>query len=161
MLSVGPKLRLLLLLSCMTLVILLQVSDAKRDLKTACSTCRQITDNFDKVTDPLLIYHVFLFYRQDASVSGCLECLMMLLYLCFTSDFIFCLRALKEQQSRTLVEATRPGRRGNCPNMRQGETVQPGQSKLQVTKTQNLVREPCLLCTKLQSLFHLHKWVGV
>lgn len=45
--------------------------------------------------------------------------------------------------------------------MRQGETVQPGQSKLQVTKTQKLVREPCLLCTKLQSLFHLHKWVGV
>lgn len=37
--------------------------------------------------------------------------------------FIFCLRALKEQQSRTLVEATQPGRRGNCPNMRQGETA--------------------------------------
>lgn len=91
MLSVGPKLRLLLLLSCTTLVILLQVSDAKRDLKTACSTCRQITDNFNKVTEPLLIliYHVFLFYRQDASVSGCLACLMMPSYLCFTSDFIF------------------------------------------------------------------------
>lgn len=89
MLPVGPKLRLPLLLSCMLLVILLQVSDAKRDLKSACSTCRQITDNFNKVTDPLLICYVFLLYCQDASVSGCPECLMMPLYLCCTGDFIF------------------------------------------------------------------------
>lgn len=51
MLSVGPKLRLLLLLSCIVLVIISQVSDAKRDLKSACSTCREITDNFNKVTE--------------------------------------------------------------------------------------------------------------
>lgn len=40
------------------------------------------------------------------------------------SNFFF--RALKEQQNRTLVEATRPGRRENSLNMRQGEMVQPG-----------------------------------
>lgn len=51
MLSTGPELRLLRLLSCVTLVLLFQVNDAKRDLKGACSTCRQITDNFNKVRE--------------------------------------------------------------------------------------------------------------
>ncbi|XP_038595018.1 cysteine-rich with EGF-like domain protein 2 [Micropterus salmoides] len=50
MLSTGPELRLLRLLSCVTLVLLFQVTDTKRDLN-ACSTCRQITDNFNKGFD--------------------------------------------------------------------------------------------------------------
>ncbi len=49
MLSIGPKLRLLLLLSCVTIILLFHGTDAKKDLKSACSTCRQITDNFNKV----------------------------------------------------------------------------------------------------------------
>uniref|UniRef100_A0AAX7TR16 EGF-like domain-containing protein n=1 Tax=Astatotilapia calliptera TaxID=8154 RepID=A0AAX7TR16_ASTCA len=48
MLSTGPELRLLRLLSCLTLVLLCQVTDAKKDLKSACNTCRQITENFNK-----------------------------------------------------------------------------------------------------------------
>lgn len=53
MLSLGPELRLLQLLSCVILVLLYQVTDAERDLKGACSTCKQITDNFNKVADHL------------------------------------------------------------------------------------------------------------
>lgn len=45
--SVGPKLRLLLLF-CVVLVVIFQVSGAKKDLKSACSTCRGITENFNK-----------------------------------------------------------------------------------------------------------------
>ncbi|XP_069013033.1 cysteine-rich with EGF-like domain protein 2 isoform X1 [Embiotoca jacksoni] len=48
MLSTGPEPRLLRILSCATLFVLLQVTDAKKDLKSACSTCQQITDNFNK-----------------------------------------------------------------------------------------------------------------
>ncbi|KAF3859519.1 hypothetical protein F7725_021918 [Dissostichus mawsoni] len=48
MLSTGPQLRLLRLLSCVTLVLLFQVTDSKKDLKSFCSTCRIITDNFNK-----------------------------------------------------------------------------------------------------------------
>ncbi|XP_069556380.1 cysteine-rich with EGF-like domain protein 2 isoform X3 [Brachyistius frenatus] len=48
MLSTGPEPRLLRMLSCATLFVLLQVTDAKKDLKSACSTCQQITDNFNK-----------------------------------------------------------------------------------------------------------------
>lgn len=53
MLSTGPELRLLRLLSCLTLVLLCQVTDAKKDLKSACNTCRQITENFNKVSERL------------------------------------------------------------------------------------------------------------
>ena len=65
MLSTAPQLRLLpLLLSCVTLVLLFQVTDAKRDLKSACVTCQQITDNFNKVrghfwTPPLCCLAVY------------------------------------------------------------------------------------------------------
>lgn len=48
--SVGPKLRLLLLLPCIVLVVISHMSDAKKDLKSACSTCREITENFNKVS---------------------------------------------------------------------------------------------------------------
>uniref|UniRef100_A0A8D3BL32 Cysteine-rich with EGF-like domains 2 n=1 Tax=Scophthalmus maximus TaxID=52904 RepID=A0A8D3BL32_SCOMX len=48
MLSAGTQLRLPRLLSCATLVLLFQVTDAKRDLKSACTTCKQVTDNFNK-----------------------------------------------------------------------------------------------------------------
>lgn len=50
-----------------------------------------------------------------------------------------CFRALTEQPSRTLEEATPPGRRENCLNMRQGETVHPVLSKPQVTLPQEPV----------------------
>ncbi|KAM9327886.1 cysteine-rich with EGF-like domain protein 2 isoform 2-T2 [Pholidichthys leucotaenia] len=46
MLSSAPVLRLLL--PYFTLILVFQVSVAKRDLKSACSTCQQITDNFEK-----------------------------------------------------------------------------------------------------------------
>lgn len=49
MLPTGLELlRLLRLLSCVTLVLVFQVSDAKRDLISACTTCQKITDNFNK-----------------------------------------------------------------------------------------------------------------
>uniref|UniRef100_A0A3Q0RR00 Cysteine-rich with EGF-like domains 2 n=1 Tax=Amphilophus citrinellus TaxID=61819 RepID=A0A3Q0RR00_AMPCI len=48
MLSTGPDLRLLRLLSCVTLILLSEVTEAKKDLKSACNTCQQITDNFNK-----------------------------------------------------------------------------------------------------------------
>uniref|UniRef100_A0A8C6WR96 Cysteine-rich with EGF-like domains 2 n=1 Tax=Neogobius melanostomus TaxID=47308 RepID=A0A8C6WR96_9GOBI len=41
-------LRLLRLLSCIFLVFEYQAAECKKDLKSACSTCRQITDNFNK-----------------------------------------------------------------------------------------------------------------
>uniref|UniRef100_A0A8C2XSZ2 Cysteine-rich with EGF-like domains 2 n=1 Tax=Cyclopterus lumpus TaxID=8103 RepID=A0A8C2XSZ2_CYCLU len=50
MLPAGPQLQLLRLLSCVTLVLLLQVTGAKRDFKSACSTCQQVTDNFNRTT---------------------------------------------------------------------------------------------------------------
>lgn len=53
--------------------------------------------------------------------------------------FFFSFRVLKEQQNRTLVEATQPGKRENYLNMRQGEMVQPVRSKLPVTLPQELV----------------------
>ncbi|XP_017280293.1 cysteine-rich with EGF-like domain protein 2 [Kryptolebias marmoratus] len=49
MLSAGPELRLLRFLFCTVLVLLFHANDAKKkDLKSACSTCQQITDNFNK-----------------------------------------------------------------------------------------------------------------
>lgn len=52
MLSTGVQLRLLwLLLSPLTLILLLQATEAKRDFKSACSTCKQVTDNFNKGFD--------------------------------------------------------------------------------------------------------------
>uniref|UniRef100_A0A3P9JYE5 Cysteine-rich with EGF-like domains 2 n=1 Tax=Oryzias latipes TaxID=8090 RepID=A0A3P9JYE5_ORYLA len=46
MLSTGPlQLRLL---SCVTILLVFHAVVAKKDLKSACSTCRQITDNFKK-----------------------------------------------------------------------------------------------------------------
>ena len=63
MLSTGPQLRLLQLVSCVALLLLLRGSSAKRDLKSACSTCRQITDDFTKVSE-----------RDHTSVMCCLSC---------------------------------------------------------------------------------------
>nr|XP_040031112.1 cysteine-rich with EGF-like domain protein 2 isoform X2 [Gasterosteus aculeatus aculeatus] len=51
MLPNGPQLLLLRLLSCVTLILLFQVTDAKKDFKSTCSTCQQITDNFNKGFD--------------------------------------------------------------------------------------------------------------
>lgn len=66
MLTVVSELRPLQLLSYFTIILLFQLTDAKRDLKSACLTCQQITDNFNKVTEEihniptvfLLIVHV-------------------------------------------------------------------------------------------------------
>ncbi|XP_019738575.1 cysteine-rich with EGF-like domain protein 2 [Hippocampus comes] len=46
MLPSSPELRLLGLLSCF--IFIFQVTNAKRDLKSACGTCQRITDNFQK-----------------------------------------------------------------------------------------------------------------
>lgn len=144
MLSVRPELRLLLLLSCITLVLLFQVTDAKRDLKSACSTCKQITDNFNKVTASLNISFPFVF-RFIYYICVCFLLPQVLpnawngfkfyktlapFFLYKLTMFFLFFRALTEQQSRTLAEATQPGRRENCLNMRRGEMVQPVQSKL-------------------------------
>ncbi|KAK7896157.1 hypothetical protein WMY93_021482 [Mugilogobius chulae] len=51
LLSMGLDLRLLRLLFCISLVFNVQAAEAKKDLKSACSTCRQITDNFNKGFD--------------------------------------------------------------------------------------------------------------
>uniref|UniRef100_A0A8C5HZU2 EGF-like domain-containing protein n=1 Tax=Gouania willdenowi TaxID=441366 RepID=A0A8C5HZU2_GOUWI len=51
MLFAGPKLRLLRLLSSLTLLWLFILTDAKKDLKITCNTCRKITDNFNKGFD--------------------------------------------------------------------------------------------------------------
>lgn len=51
MLTVVSELRLLQLLSYLTIFLLFQLTDAKRDLKSACVTCQQITENFNKVTE--------------------------------------------------------------------------------------------------------------
>ncbi|XP_056280858.1 cysteine-rich with EGF-like domain protein 2 [Pseudoliparis swirei] len=48
MLPAGPQLQLLRLLSCVTVILLFQVTSAKKDLKSACNTCQQVTDNFNK-----------------------------------------------------------------------------------------------------------------
>uniref|UniRef100_A0A3P8W072 Cysteine-rich with EGF-like domains 2 n=1 Tax=Cynoglossus semilaevis TaxID=244447 RepID=A0A3P8W072_CYNSE len=48
MLLTGSMLRLIRLLSCLTLVLFLQVCYAKKDSKTSCYTCKQITENFNK-----------------------------------------------------------------------------------------------------------------
>lgn len=66
MLTVVSELRVLQLLSYLTVILLFQLTDAKRDLKSACLTCQQITENFNKVTEEfhniptafLLIVHV-------------------------------------------------------------------------------------------------------
>lgn len=66
MLTVVSELRPLQLLSYLTVILLFQLTDAKRDLKSACLTCQQITENFNKVTEEfhniptvfLLIVHV-------------------------------------------------------------------------------------------------------
>lgn len=127
MLTVVSELRVLQLLSYLTVILLFQLTDAKRDLKSACLTCQQITENFNKVTEEfhnmptafLLIVHV------------CCDLPFELIGFCspqnppfflFSVHLIVFIRALKEQQNRTLVEATRPGRRENCPNMRPGES---------------------------------------
>lgn len=52
-------------------------------------------------------------------------CLLLTLFPVFCIFETLFFRALKEQQNRTLVEATQPGRRENSPNMRQGEMMQP------------------------------------
>ncbi|RVE56390.1 hypothetical protein OJAV_G00220940 [Oryzias javanicus] len=49
MLSVGPQ--QLRLLSCVAILLFFHAIVAKKDLKSACSTCRQITDNFNKGFD--------------------------------------------------------------------------------------------------------------
>ncbi|XP_024139093.1 cysteine-rich with EGF-like domain protein 2 [Oryzias melastigma] len=49
MLSAGPQ--QLRLLSCVTILLFFHAIVAKKDLKSACSTCRQITDNFNKGFD--------------------------------------------------------------------------------------------------------------
>lgn len=54
MLTVVLELRPLQLLSCLTIILLLQLTDAKRDLKSLCQTCQQITENFNKVTEEFL-----------------------------------------------------------------------------------------------------------
>nr|XP_061814931.1 cysteine-rich with EGF-like domain protein 2 [Nerophis lumbriciformis] len=51
MLSTGPELKLLWLLSCVLLFLLFQLVHSKRDLQSACSTCQQITNNFNKGYD--------------------------------------------------------------------------------------------------------------
>ncbi|CAL1568643.1 unnamed protein product [Knipowitschia caucasica] len=51
LLSLGPNLRLLRLLLCITIVLNVQITNGKKNLKSACSTCRQITDNFNKGFD--------------------------------------------------------------------------------------------------------------
>lgn len=73
--SVGPKLRLLLLLSCIVLVVISQVSEAKKDLKSACSTCREITENFNKVSVHLKL-SCLLFCPQNRSFLDVLKCLL-------------------------------------------------------------------------------------
>lgn len=158
MLSTGPRLRLLRLLSCVTLVLLFQVTDAKRDLKSACTTCQQITDNFNKVkgTFPDLSFVLFTIFlliscSNIASVPGTLngaKCLQLLsdtsLFLSVQTVALFlCFRALTEQQSRTSGEATQPGRRENCPNMRPGERTHPVPSK---TTGHPATAELCLPC---------------
>lgn len=51
MLTVVSELRPLQLLSYLTIFLLFQLTDAKRDLKSACVTCQQITENFNKVME--------------------------------------------------------------------------------------------------------------
>uniref|UniRef100_A0A8C6KDC1 Cysteine rich with EGF like domains 2 n=1 Tax=Nothobranchius furzeri TaxID=105023 RepID=A0A8C6KDC1_NOTFU len=51
MLSSGSELRLLRLLFCATLILLFQADEAKKDSKSACNTCEQIVDNFNKAFD--------------------------------------------------------------------------------------------------------------
>ncbi|KAM9704832.1 cysteine-rich with EGF-like domain protein 2 [Menidia menidia] len=49
MLSTGPDLRLFLrCLACVTIILLLPLNEAKRDLESACNTCQEITNNFNK-----------------------------------------------------------------------------------------------------------------
>lgn len=68
MLSTGPELQLLRLVSCLTLVLLCQVTDAKKDLKSACNTCRQITENFNKVSERLQTFLCVDVKRRQSNV---------------------------------------------------------------------------------------------
>lgn len=129
MLNVVSRLRSLQLLSYLTIFVLFQVTDGKRDLKSACLTCQQISENFNKVTEWFLnISLVFFLIMHVCSnlpfqLIGFWFCPPLSLFCTFETFFF---RALKEQQNRTLVEATQPGRRENSPNMRPGEMMQPG-----------------------------------
>lgn len=129
MLTVVSELRSLQLLSYLTIFLLFQVTDAKRDLQSACLTCQQITENFNKVTEWFLNVLIVFFLIMHV----CSNLPFQWIGFCFCSPLsLFCtfetlsFRALKEQQNRTLVEATQPGRRENSPNMRPGEMMQPG-----------------------------------
>lgn len=64
MLTVVSELRPLQLLSYLTIFILFQPIDAKRDLKSACLTCQQITENFNKVTEYFLNISIGFFLKK-------------------------------------------------------------------------------------------------
>lgn len=61
MLTVVTALQLLQLLTYFTIFLLFQRTDAKRDLKSACLTCQQITENFSKVTESFLNMSIVFF----------------------------------------------------------------------------------------------------
>lgn len=128
MLTVVSELRPLQLLSYLTVFLLVTLTDAKRDLKSACLTCQQITENFNKVKESFLNILIAGFCNACLVLSAFFTnrpLLVLTLFPVFCTFESFLFRALKEQQSRTLAEATRPGRRENSPNMRQGDQMQP------------------------------------
>lgn len=72
MLSLVSELRPLQLLSYLAIFSLFQLADAKRDLKSACLTCQQITENFNKVTEEFLKASGVLIDDDDDDVCSCL-----------------------------------------------------------------------------------------
>lgn len=73
MLSTAPN---LLLLSFITLSVLSHVTEAKKDLKSTCSTCKQISENFEKVRKLhdhtnmlLLVWCLVCFFKAVSDLS--------------------------------------------------------------------------------------------